>query len=58
MDPTGASERHQNNNLKVIHHYVNYLGKDISLSSIKSCDSILSFLETKKKAKDEDLDGK
>ena len=58
MDSTGASERHQNNNLKVMHYYVNYLGKDIFLSSIKSCDSILSFLETKKKAKDEDPDGK
>ena len=34
MDSTGASERHQNNNLKVIHYYVNYLGKDIFLSSI------------------------
>jgi hypothetical protein len=58
MDSTGASERHQNNNLKVIHYYVNYLGKDIFLSSIKSCDSIISFLETKKKAKDKDPDGK
>jgi hypothetical protein len=58
MDSTGASEKHQNNNLKVIHYYVNYLGKDIFLSSIKSCDSILSFLETKKKTKDEDPDGK
>ena len=58
MDSTGASERHQNNNLKVILSYVNYLGEDIFLSSIQSCDSILSFLETKKKTKDEDPDGK
>jgi hypothetical protein len=57
MDSTGASERHQNNNLKVILSYVNYLGKDIFLSNIKTCDSILSFLELKKK-KDEDPDGK
>ena len=35
MDSTTASERHQNNNLKVIVSYVNYLGKDISLSNIK-----------------------
>ena len=34
------------------------LGKDIFLSSITSYDSILSFLETKKKGKDEDPDGK
>ena len=58
MDSTGASERHQNNNLKVIYYYVNYLGKDIFLSSITSCDSILLFLETKKKTKDEDPNGK
>jgi hypothetical protein len=58
MDSTGASERHQNNDVKVLHHYVNYLGKDIFFTFIKSCDSIISFLETKKKAKDEDHDGK
>jgi integrase len=34
------------------------LDKDISLSRIKTYDSILFFLETKKKAKDEDPDGK
>ena len=51
MDSTGASERHQNNNLKVILSYVNYLGKDTFLSSITTCNSILSFLETKKKTK-------
>jgi hypothetical protein len=44
MDSTSASERHQINNLKVILSFVNYLGKDISLSNIKECDSILSFL--------------
>jgi hypothetical protein len=38
MDSTGASERQLNNNLKVIHYYINYLGKDIFLSSITSCD--------------------
>jgi hypothetical protein len=58
MDSNGASERHQNNNLKVILSYNNYLGKDIFLSTIQSCDSILSFLETKKKTKEEDPDGK
>ncbi|MGH9980971.1 MAG: hypothetical protein ACRD6U_05390 [Nitrososphaeraceae archaeon] len=39
MDSTGASERHQNNNLKVILSYVNYLGNEILLSSITTCDS-------------------
>ncbi|HET7643109.1 MAG TPA: hypothetical protein VFK40_06350 [Nitrososphaeraceae archaeon] len=58
MDSSGASERHQNNNLKVILSYTNYLGKDIFLASIKTTDSILSFLQTKKKTKEEDPDGK
>src|SRR5918993_2795694 len=58
MNCTGASERHQNNNLKVILSYVNYLDKDVLLSSINTCDTILSFLETKKKTKDKDPDGK
>jgi hypothetical protein len=52
MDSTGGSERHPNNNLKAILSYVNYLGKDPFLFSIRTCDSILSFLETKKKSKD------
>ena len=58
MDSTGASERHQNNNLKVMLSYINYLGKSDYLSKIKTCQSILSFLETKKKSKDEDPDQK
>ena len=49
MDSTGASERHQNNNVKVLHHHVNYLGKNIFFTFIKSCDSNISFLETQRK---------
>lgn len=51
MDSTNSSERHQNNNLKVILSYVDFIGKDISLSSIDKIDSIIFFLKTKKKAK-------
>jgi integrase/recombinase XerD len=58
MAATGASERHQNNNLKVILSYVNYVDKNICLSTINTCDTILSFLETKKKSKDDDPDQK
>ena len=36
MNSTGASERHQNNNLKVILSYVKYLGKDKFLSHIEN----------------------
>ena len=61
MDSTGASERHQNNNVKVLHHFVNYLGKDIfSLSSKVVIQSFL-FLRQRKKPrmktlKENDLD--
>jgi hypothetical protein len=58
MNSTCASERHQNNNLKVILSYLNYLGNDTFLSSINNYDSILLFLETKKKNKEADPDQK
>ena len=51
MDSTGASERHQNNNLKVILSYVNYLGKDSFLSSIQSVSQSFLFLKQRKKAR-------
>ena len=38
MNSTGASERHQNNNLKVILSYLNYLDKDSFLSQRKNND--------------------
>jgi hypothetical protein len=53
MNSTGASETHQNNNLKVILSFVKYLGKETYFSHIKNCDSIILFLETKKKNKED-----
>jgi hypothetical protein len=58
MDSTDSSGRHQNNNLKLILSYVDFIGNDISLSSIDKIDSIIFFLKTKKRSKDNDPDQK
>ncbi len=49
MDSTGASERHQNNNLKIIHYYVTYLGKTFFYLTLKVV--IQSFLLLKQRKK-------
>ena len=51
MDSTCASERHQNNNLKVILSYVNYLGKDIFYLILKPVIQFFLFWTQRKKAK-------
>jgi len=47
MMSNGSSERHQNNNLKAIISYANYLGPAVILSSINTSQEVLSFLDTK-----------
>jgi hypothetical protein len=54
----GSSERHQNNNLKAIISYANYLAPNVTLASINTSQEILSFLDTKIKTKEEDPDQK
>jgi len=58
MMSNGSSERHQNNNLKAIISYANYLGPTVILSSINTSQEVLSFLDTKIKTKEEDPDQK
>jgi len=58
MKSNGSSERHQNNNLKAIISYANYVGPDVTLSSINTSQEVLSFLDTKIKTKEEDPDQK
>lgn len=55
MQENGTSERHQNNNLKTIIAYSNYIGLT-GLTDINSKDQILSFLQTKIKNKEDDPD--
>ena len=58
MMSNGSSERHQNNNLKAIISYANYLGADVTLPSIYTSQAVVSFLDTKIKTKEEDPDQK
>lgn len=56
MKTNGASERHQNNSLKMVIAFANYLGKEISFYDIKDKEQVTSFLDTKVKSSEEDPD--
>jgi hypothetical protein len=56
MRNNGSSEHHQNNNLKVVIAFGNFIGKDNSFSDIHKKDQVLEFLNTKFKSYDEDSD--
>jgi hypothetical protein len=58
MKTNGASERHQNNTLKVLIAFALSLGKDITFYDIDKKDQILSFLDTKIKSQEQDPDKK
>lgn len=58
MKNNGASERHRNNNLKVIIAYAKFLDPDISLYNIQKKEQIISFLDTKIKNPEVDPDKK
>jgi hypothetical protein len=58
MKSNGSSERHQNNNLKAIISYANYVGSGVTLASINTSPEVLSFLDTKIRTKEEDPDQK
>ena len=51
MKDNGASERHQNNNLKTILSFSNYIGQ-ASLNDINKKEDVLLFLQTKIKYKE------
>jgi integrase/recombinase XerD len=53
----GCSERHQNNNLKAVIAYSNFIGP-IFLTHINNKEDVLSFLQTKIKNKEDDPDQK
>jgi hypothetical protein len=57
MKYNGVSERHQNNNLKAIVSYSNFLGNR-SFKDIDKKEDVLSYLQTKIKTKDTDPDQK
>jgi hypothetical protein len=58
MIENGASERHQNNNLKIIVAYASFLGPSTSFYEICERGQIVSFLDTRKRSLEKDPDGK
>jgi hypothetical protein len=58
MKSNSWSERHQNNNLKAVCNFANFLGQNTNFEDIKSTNQILSFLNTKIKSQDEGPDKK
>jgi hypothetical protein len=58
MRKNGSSEHHQNNNLKVMMGFGNFLGAKKSFLDIKTKQQVLAFLDTKVKTYDEDPDTK
>jgi hypothetical protein len=59
MKENGASERHQNNNLKAVISYARFLAaKGKSLRQVNTKEDVLSFLNTKVKVKDDDPEQK
>jgi integrase/recombinase XerD len=58
MKNNGASERHQNNNLKVMIAFAKFLGKDVSFYNIQKKEQIITFLDTKVKNAEIDPDKK
>ena len=52
MRSNGSSEHHQNNNLKVVITFGNFIGKDNSFLDIDKREQILKFLNTKVKSYD------
>lgn len=55
---TGASERHQENELLVMIYYANYLGQKIEFIQVKSSKQVTRFLDSKRKPKEQDSDGR
>jgi hypothetical protein len=58
MISNGSSERDQNNNLKAIISYDDYVRPSVTLASINISHEVFSFLDTKIRTKEEDPDQK
>jgi hypothetical protein len=56
MRINSSSEHHQNNNLKIVIAFCNFIDKDVSFYDINKKEQILEFLNTKVKNYDEDPD--
>ena len=57
MKDNMTSERHQNNNLKAIIVFAEFVGSETTFYQISSKEQITKFLETQIKSKSEDPEG-
>jgi hypothetical protein len=58
MKSNEAPERHQNNNLKAVIAFADFLGTDTTFLDVQLKEQIMSFLDTKIKNVQEDSDKK
>jgi hypothetical protein len=58
MRSIGASEHHQNNNLKVVIAFAKFLGSDTTFREIQRKEQIIRFLDTKVKSSEIDPEKK
>jgi hypothetical protein len=58
LTSNGVSESHQNNNLKALTAFAQFLGPTISFLGIKENNIIRSFLDSKLKSREDDPDKK
>jgi len=56
MKENATSERHQNNNLKAIIAFAQFLGPDMTFPHVTTKDQITKFLDTKTKSNSDDPD--
>jgi len=58
MKLNGVSERHQNNNLKAVLNFADFLGEKISFTDIIKTEQVLYFLNTKIRSQEDDPEKK
>jgi hypothetical protein len=58
MKGNDVSENHQNNCLKVVIAFANFLGTNITFYDMKNREQIITFLDTKVKSREQDPDKK
>ena len=58
MKSNGVSERHQNNKLKAVLNFADFVGEKVSFTEINKSEEILSFLNTKIRSEEDDPEKK
>jgi hypothetical protein len=58
MKSNGVSERHQNNNLKAVLNFADFVGEKVSFTEINKSEQVLSFLNTKIRSEEDDPEKK